>query len=125
MLNWGFGEQYQFGRSQVPGQAPIGIGWQIMCNNPLDTDLQACQNYSNGEQAARKITAPAQLILAEQDRMTPAKAGRQLADLLPNVQALVELEGVGHMLPIEAADQCLQHLRVFIGRYTPDQSTSS
>ena len=45
MLTWGFGEAYQFGRSNIPGQAPIGIGHQIMCDNPLNADLSACQNY--------------------------------------------------------------------------------
>ncbi|MEZ5535184.1 MAG: alpha/beta hydrolase [Thiolinea sp.] len=114
MLSWGFGEAYQFGRSHVPGQAPIGIGWQIMCDNPLHTDLLACQSYSNGERAAQNIQAPAQLILAQRDRMTPAKAGRALAEQLPNVVRLTELEKVGHMLPIEAPEQCLTELKQFI-----------
>jgi pimeloyl-ACP methyl ester carboxylesterase len=114
MLSWGFGQAYQFGRSNVPGQAPLGIGHQIMCDNPLHTDLLACQNYTDGEQAAQQITAPAQLILAQRDRMTPAKAGRALAEQLPNVLRLTELEKVGHMLPIEAPEQCLAELKQFI-----------
>lgn len=114
MLSWGFGEAYQFGRSHVPGQAPMGIGHQIMCDNPLHTDLLACQHYVNGEQAAQKITAPVQLILAQRDRMTPAKAGRTLAAQLANVTALTELEKVGHMLPIESPERCLAELQQFI-----------
>ena len=114
MLSWGFGEAYQFGRSHVPGQAPIGIGHRIMCDNPLHADLLACQNYQHGEQAAQKINAPAQLILAQRDRMTPAKAGRALAKQLPNLTRLTELEKVGHMLPIEAPEQCLAELKQFI-----------
>ncbi len=114
MLSWGFGEAYQFGRSHVPGQAPIGVGWQIMSSNPLHTDLMACQQYSNGEQAAAQVTAPTQLILAHNDRMTPLKMGRGLAAILPNVVAQLELDKVGHMLPIEAPERCLTALQQFI-----------
>jgi len=114
MLTWGFGEAYQFGRSHVPGQAPIGIGWQIMCNNPLHADLSACQKYTNGENAAKKISAPAQLILAQGDRMTPIKMGRGLSSQLHNLVSQVELDKVGHMIPIEAPEKCLAELQQFI-----------
>ena len=114
MLTWGFGEAYQFGLSAVPGQAPIGIGTRIMQHNPLHTDLLACSQYARGAQIAPTLELPTQLILAEQDRMTPPKAGRALADLLPNVRSLVCLQDAGHMLPIEAPDRCLMALRQFI-----------
>ena len=114
MLSWGFGEAYQFGRSHVPGQAPMGIGWQIMCSNPLHADLLACQLYNKGEAAAKKVSAPAQLILAQNDSMTPMKMGRELAGLLPNTVSQVELDKVGHMLPIEAPERCLAELQRFI-----------
>ncbi len=114
MLQWGFGEAYQFGRSTIPGQAPLAIGHRIMCANPLDKDLLACQNYTNGEQAASKVTAPAQLILAKNDRMTPMKEGLKLAQQLPNVTAQCTLQNSGHMIPIEAPEQCLSELRQFI-----------
>ena len=35
LLKWGFGSQSQSGSSAVPGMQPIGIGRQIMANNPL------------------------------------------------------------------------------------------
>ena len=114
MLTWGFGEAYHFGLSAVPGQAPIGIGTRIMQRNPLHTDLLACSKYQRGEEIAASLKLPTQLILAEQDRMTPAKAGRALAALLPNVQSLICLDKAGHMLPIEAPDRCLDALRQFI-----------
>ncbi len=114
MLSWGFGEAYQFGRSHVPGQAPLAIGGQIMNNNPLQADLLACQTYTHGMEAALKITAPAQLLLALNDRMTPIKAGRALSAQLPNVREHTELKRVGHMLPMEAPDTCLRHLQQFI-----------
>ena len=113
MLTWGFGEAYQFGRSNIPGQAPIGIGHRIMCENPLNADLSACQSYVNGAEAAKNITAPAQLILAKNDKMTPLKFGRALADTLPNTKAIKVLD-VGHMIPMEAPEKCLSELQEFI-----------
>ncbi len=118
MMNWGFGEAYQFGRSALPGQAPIGIGSRIMLQNPLLTDLNACNNYQRGIEIAASLNIPAQLILAEHDKMTPIKAGRALAATLPDVRSLVELKQVGHMLPIEAPEQCLSALKSFITSLT-------
>ena len=113
MLTWGFGEAYQFGRSNIPGQAPIGIGWQIMCDNPLHADLTACQKYTNGEQAASKVTAPTQLVLAKNDKMTPLKFGLGLEKSLANCVSTAIL-GVGHMIPMEAPEKCLTELQHFI-----------
>lgn len=114
MLNWGFGEAYQFGASQVPGLAPLAMVDQIMQQNPLANDLAVCQTYLQGEIAARQITTPAQLIFGQHDRMTPLKAGRALAGLLPNLHSKSEL-AAGHMLPIEESAACLTLLREFIG----------
>ncbi|HPY40924.1 MAG TPA: alpha/beta hydrolase [Thiolinea sp.] len=113
MLSWGFGEAYQFGISQVPGLAPLAMADQIMQQNPLANDLAACQAYLRGDMAAQQITAPAQLIFGQHDRMTPLKAGRALASLLPNLQSQTEL-AAGHMLPIEEPAACLNLLREFI-----------
>ena len=114
MLNWGFGAAYQAGLSAIPGQAPIGIGSRIMNSNPLAVDLQACNAYAAGRERAANLRIPAQLVLAQQDRMTPAKAGRALAEALPDLRSLVEIEDAGHMLPIEAPQRCLAALKQFI-----------
>ncbi len=116
MLQWGFGQAHNFGCATVPGQAPIGIGAQIMQNNPLYEDLLACNDYASDSERLASLTMPAQLILARQDKMTPARSGRALAAALPNVQSIVELDGVGHMLPIEAPDRCLHELKQFISQ---------
>lgn len=113
MLSWGFGEAYQLGISQVPGLAPLAIAGQIMQQNSLATDLAACQAYIKGEQAAKQIAAPTQLIFGQYDRMTPLKAGLALAQLLSNVQSQIDL-AAGHMLPVEEPTHCLQLLRDFI-----------
>lgn len=113
MLMWGFGTQAQMGISAVPGMQPIAIGRQIMASNPLAVDLQACANYLDGEQVAASLQIPTQLILAGQDRMTPLKAGKALADTMH--AKVTVIDNYGHMLPIEAPRQCLLCLREFIG----------
>ncbi|MCP4187099.1 MAG: alpha/beta hydrolase [Gammaproteobacteria bacterium] len=113
MLQWGFGQNAQMGISAVPGMQPIAIGRQIMSSNPLAVDLQACASYESGDQVAQSINAPTQLILAGQDKMTPLKAGKALANTM-NAQVTV-IKNYGHMLPIEAPKRCLHCLREFVG----------
>lgn len=115
MLQWGFGNQSQYGASAVPGMQPIGIGARIMANNPLATDLSACNAYTQGAQRAQKLAStgyPSCVILAEKDRMTPKKEGLKLAQDL-NTQALV-IKEMGHMLPMEAPKESLYFMKKFI-----------
>ena len=114
MLDWGFGQSYHAGLSAIPGQAPVGIGSRIMNSNPLAVDLKACNNYAHGHERATNLDVPAQLIIARQDRMTPARSGRALAETLPDLRSLIELDDAGHMLPIEAPRRCLAALKQFI-----------
>jgi pimeloyl-ACP methyl ester carboxylesterase len=115
LLQWGFGSRSHQGMSAVPGMQPIAIGRQIMSKNPLAIDLQACADYSKGEEVASNLDIPSNLVLAGQDRLTPVKAGKRLARKL-NAEYTI-IEGYGHMLPIEAPKQCLHQLRDLIGSY--------
>ena len=113
LLEWGFGQGSQLGMSAIPGMQPIAIGRQIMANNPLAADLQACADYLNGAEVASSLDVPAQMILAEQDRLTPIKAGKAVAEQLG--APWVVIKGYGHMLPIEAPKQVLLLLQELIG----------
>ena len=109
LLQWGFGNRSHLGMSAVPGMQPIAIGRQIMSKNPLAADLQACANYTSGNEVASTLDIPSFLIFAGQDRLTPLKAGKVLAQNL-NAEYSV-IEDYGHMLPIEAPRRCLHRLR--------------
>jgi len=109
LLQWGFGNRSHLGMSAVPGMQPIAIGRQIMSKNPLATDLQACANYTNGNEVAGKLDIPSYLIFASEDRLTPLKAGQELAQNLRAEYSVIE--DYGHMLPIEAPRRCLHRLR--------------
>jgi len=112
MLQWGFGNRMLMGTSATPGIQPIAVGRQIMGTNPLAVDLQCCANYLSGDAALSNIESPAAMILADQDKMTPIKAGLAVAQSL-NAELIV-LKGYGHMLPIEAPKEVLVALREFV-----------
>ncbi len=112
MMQWGFGSKSQSGYSAVPGMQPIAIGRQIMANNPLAIDLEACNNYIAGPAKLPQVKCPTHVILAEEDRMTPCKFGKQLATNLNANTAIVEKSG--HMLPMESPKRTLDEIRNFV-----------
>ena len=52
----------------------------------LYADLKACNEYDNGIEAARNISAPVTLVLGEDDRMTPPALAADLINALTEVQ---------------------------------------
>lgn len=63
----------------------------------LFADLNACNGYDSGLDAARAITCPVDLIVGEEDRMTPVSAAESLMQSL-NKPARMIVPGCGHML---------------------------
>lgn len=121
MVGWGFGSAGHLHRGPIPGNSMTGSGWKIMRRNvpaALATDLKACNAYANGTNAAARIAAPVQVMIAGQDRMVPRKATQLLVDHLTNPEVHV-IEDSGHMLPLEAPDRCRQLLKSFIFSNNP------
>ncbi|WP_409433004.1 alpha/beta fold hydrolase [Litorimonas sp. RW-G-Af-16] len=112
MCNWGFGPRAHMGASSVPGMQPIAISRAIMSRNPLAADLQACADYTGGDAVAKLIKCPVHTILATDDKMTPLKAGKALAQEVGAAPTIIQ--GAGHMLPLEAPKETLIALRAFI-----------
>ena len=52
----------------------------------LYNDLNACNNYTSGLEAARNIQCPTMLILGEHDMLTPTRAARELAKEIEDSQ---------------------------------------
>ena len=116
MLSWSFGPAGHTHQGPIPGYPMVGVGREIMGGNAPDalaTDLKACNAYENGKIAAAKIVCPHQVILAGLDRMAPREAGMQLVEHLANPEFHI-IESSGHMLPLEAPDECRSLLRDFI-----------
>jgi pimeloyl-ACP methyl ester carboxylesterase len=111
MTLWGFGSRASLGGSLSPGNWLIGKGVRVLeAAKPgvLYIDLFASNAYDATE-AAKKIKAPATIVLAERDLMTPAKNGRALAALIPSAK-VITLAGAGHMLLAEKPDDVLKAL---------------
>jgi pimeloyl-ACP methyl ester carboxylesterase len=110
---WGKGFRATLGGSLAPGMWMVGGAARLLERAPrgvLFDDLTACNEYRDGLASAAKVTAPVTLVLGERDLMTPAKAGRELADALRNARTVV-LQGAGHMLMSERPDEVLAAVR--------------
>lgn len=112
MVAWGFSAQAALGGSAVPGLWLTGVTASLLARarpGVLAADLHACNDYLDGPADAARVSCPALVVAGERDRMSPAKAGRELAALLPHGRAQV-LAGAGHMLMAERPDAVLDLL---------------
>ena len=75
----------------------------------LYNDLNACNNYTSGMEAARNIQCPTMLILGEHDMLTPTRAARELAEEIEDSQTVV-LPRTGHTIMSERPDALLDSL---------------
>ena len=121
MISWGFGQAGHLHQGPIPGNSMATGGWKTMyANSPdgLASDLKACDAYKGGEKAAASISCPQQVMLAENDRMTPRKAGMNLVEHLTSPEFHL-IKNSGHMIPLEAPDECRLLLRNFIFANNP------
>lgn len=117
MCDWAFGPRGHKGGNPNPGHWLQGSARALLRGGDpgaLSHDLAACNAYAAGAEHAAAIRCPALVVIGALDRMTPPKAGRQLAALIPQAQ-VIEIEGAGHMMMLEAPDATLDALRRFLG----------
>jgi len=121
MISWGFGEAGHMHQGPIPGNSMAASGRRTMSRNAPDglaADLKACNAYENGAAASKSVGCPQQVILGGKDRMTPRKASMQLAEHLAAPELHV-IQDSGHMVPLEAPDECRSLLRDFIFANNP------
>jgi pimeloyl-ACP methyl ester carboxylesterase len=110
---WGLGYRAELGGSLAPGLWMHGGAQSVLqrcAPGVLFSDLSACNAYSGALAAAAKIAVPTTVILGERDMMTPAKAGKTLAAVIPHARVVV-LQGAGHMMMAERPDELLTALK--------------
>ena len=118
MNSWGYGADAHMHDNTWPGGSHINFGIDMMrLNAPgtLATDLKACAGYAGGADAAAQVKCPVLCIFAGQDKMTPLKAGKALADILP-ARELVIVTNSGHTIPTERPREVNAAMRDFLGR---------
>ncbi len=107
-----YGHAYcsQLGGNPVAGVNIVNSSMRLLersLDGRLYCDLNACNEYTTGLQAAAKIQVPVTLILGEEDRMTPPAAAQALISVLksPTVEIL---SNCGHMMLSEKPEQVHQ-----------------
>ncbi len=121
MVGWGFGSAGHLHQGPVPGNSMLAAGRKVMRRNVPDElaiDLKACDAYENGKKAAAGIACPIQVLIAGKDRMAPAKATGALVEHL-NDPEVHYFPDSGHMLPLEAPNECRHLLKTFIFANNP------
>jgi pimeloyl-ACP methyl ester carboxylesterase len=81
-------------------------------NGALGADFNACDKYTNGENAAKSIKSPTLCIIGRFDRMTPKKVGLELASMINNAKSFI-IEDSGHMSILETASETKNLLKDF------------
>ena len=112
MMKWGYeGSKKFIGGNPVEKiiQSPRDI------SEILAVDLNACNNYSNGYEAAKVIDLPSMLIFGELDKMVNLEAGKKFSNLIKNSTTHV-IKGCGHMIMIEKAFEMREKILEFLNK---------
>jgi len=116
MVGWGFGRPAQIGGNRAPGAWVAGAGLRVLeagLKGPLGADLRLCNAYESALSAAAMVSCPTLLVLGDDDRMTPARGGRELAAAIAGARVVV-LPRTGHMMTLERPDETLDAMRDFL-----------
>ncbi len=115
MAFWGLGPLAQFGGHVAPGlwltQATQRLIEQGL-NRGLAADLEACAAWQ-AVGAAQSVGCPTLVLSGTEDRMTPLKEGKALAQLIKGARLEI-LDGAGHMMMLEQPDRTLDALADFL-----------
>ena len=113
---WGHAPQVPFAGNPNPGMWMYGdtlarLG--RLAPGVLHTDLNACNTYAGGIEAAAKVKCPVLFILGARDMMTPPRGAEELIAKIENSKS-TRIAISGHLLMAEAPDATLDALIAFI-----------
>jgi pimeloyl-ACP methyl ester carboxylesterase len=117
ICDWAFGMRGHMGGSALPGGWLMGTARELLLRGDpavLAIDLAACQEYRHGDRAAAAVRCPTLVLVGAEDRMTPPRAGRALAERIAGA-GCVEIAEAGHMMMVEQPEATLSELRRFMG----------
>ena len=75
----------------------------------IHNGLDACHRYDAGMAHANQVQCPTLFILGTRDIMTAARAGKEMADIIPQSKVVL-LNGTGHALMMERPNDVLDAL---------------
>ena len=112
MMKWGYESSKKFiGGNPVERiiQSPRDI------SEILAVDLIACNNYSNGSEAAKALDCQSMIILGELDKMVNLEVGKKFSSLVKNSITYI-IKGSGHMIMIEKAFEMREKILEFVDK---------
>ncbi len=117
MVNvWSHGARGAIGGNTVPGMWMMGASLRLAeraADGVLFNDLNACNAYARGLEAAAAAQCPALLVVGSRDMMTSPRGAPKLAAAMKDAR-IATVEGSGHALMAEYPDAVLDALRDFI-----------
>ncbi len=118
MSSWGFGARSHVGRHAAPGMWLIGGSTALLDTSrpaSLGVDMAMCNAYDGAVAAASATSCPVDFVLGSLDKMTPVKRARPLIEACVDAH-VATIEGVGHMIPVEAPDATREAIRDALAR---------
>ena len=79
----------------------------------LYEDLVACDKYQGAILAGKMVRCPSLFILGENDKMTPVRKVKELAEVIQCSEIKV-IKDCGHMMMSERPNQVFKNLKRFI-----------
>ena len=116
---FGHGRPAHLTTAPVPGSWLMGAGAALLARTAgavLHRDFAVCDAW-DGQAGAPRVRCPALVVAGAEDRMTPPRLGKALADALTNAAGgarYVQVPRSGHMVPTEAPRPLLRLLREFL-----------
>tara|TARA_B100000963_G_C22590535_1_gene655271 strand:- start:910 stop:1686 length:777 start_codon:yes stop_codon:yes gene_type:complete len=110
MMKWGYGNSKRFIGGN-PLQKILNSSREV--REILAVDLIACNNYTNGINAVKKITCPTFFIFGDQDKMTNLEKGKEFAKMIPGSKMHI-IKNCGHMIVLESAFEMREKITEFL-----------
>lgn len=115
---WSHSRYGQMGGNEVPGMWMMAGGERLLERAAQDvyfTDLNACNEFSGGEEMAADVSCPALVIIAANDMMTQPVNSHKVAATIPDCESSV-IQQCGHSMLSEKPDDVLNALKSIIQR---------
>ena len=110
MMKWGYeGSKAFIGGNPV--KKIINSSREI--REVLAVDLNACNNYKDGEESLEKINCPTLCIFGDLDKMVPLEVGNKMAAMIKNSEKKI-IKNCGHMIIFEKAFEMRQLVKEFL-----------
>ena len=110
MMKWSYGNSKQF-----IGGNPLKniLNSSREVREVLGVDLNACNNYKNGANAAKNILCPTLFIYGEKDKMINVEKGKEFSELVANSKIHI-IKDCGHMIVLENAFEMREKIAEFL-----------